>query len=724
MLRLAVPSLLLASAALAQSGSGDWSSFPPPTAGPASKSEARRRVEERLQRAQQAKAQEKAAANPEPVPGVPVASAPAAPAEEARVVETRERYLPGSEPHSPSTIGNKYNAPANHRVTAGNVGVGTLRVPSADLGPTGILRLSLLGEYFSQRDFPVLRAIDVRAAGTFGISYVPLRWLEAYVAYGAASNSNTRSSPRLIQSLGDLSAGAKLARKFATGFHAGVDLRGQSFSGVGNVSRYVFGFTPRALATYDFRERFEKVPLRVSGAFGATFDGTGRLVTSQPLNAAEEFALGIHRYHRLLGGVALEAPLPIATPYFEYNVAYPLGVPNGRLPGPDGVSQPVSRVLPQTIGFGAKITAVRDLTFTAGVDLGLSRRVGLGLPATPPYNLFFGAGFNIDPLQRGGTKVVETIREKAVAQAPEKKTGKVAGTVLDAKTGRPIPGVIVATVGAGLPPVASDLESGRFLTHELPTGPVTLSVQKEGYKPATQKVVLAAGQTMDLELSLEAEPRKAQVDVAVTHGKKPIAALVSFKGPVEQQAVTQANMNEPVQLDLPPGPYAVVATAQGMQPQTRELQVTEGGRFVLTFDLAGLAAEPKKVLVQEPPKRRLVIIQENKLQILQKVNFGTNQANILPSSNALLQQVADVIKENDIKKIRVEGHTDNQGDKAVNRKLSEDRAQSVVSHLIRRGVDPIRLEAKGYGDSRPVAPNITARGRELNRRVEFVIVER
>ena len=68
--------------------------------------------------------------------------------------------------------------------------------------------------------------------------------------------------------------------------------------------------------------------------------------------------------------------------------------------------------------------------------------------------------------------------------------------------------------------------------------------------------------------------------------------------------------------------------------------------------------------------------------------------------------------------------SDNKGNKAKNLKLSQDRAASVADFLEKVGVDRSRLDTAGFGDTRPLAPNMTARGRELNRRVEFIILER
>jgi outer membrane protein OmpA-like peptidoglycan-associated protein len=75
----------------------------------------------------------------------------------------------------------------------------------------------------------------------------------------------------------------------------------------------------------------------------------------------------------------------------------------------------------------------------------------------------------------------------------------------------------------------------------------------------------------------------------------------------------------------------------------------------------------------------------------------------------------------EIKVLRVEGHTDNQGSAVVNRTLSEQRAASVVRWLVQHGIDASRLSSQGFGFDRPIDTNDTPEGRKNNRRVEFHI---
>lgn len=122
--------------------------------------------------------------------------------------------------------------------------------------------------------------------------------------------------------------------------------------------------------------------------------------------------------------------------------------------------------------------------------------------------------------------------------------------------------------------------------------------------------------------------------------------------------------------------------------------------------------------------RQVVILKKDKIEILDKVYFKTGSSRILRKSYKLLNQVAQVLNGHDeIVKIQVEGHTDNRGRDALNKKLSQRRAESVVRYLIKAKVESARLVAVGFGEEKPIAPNNSKKGREQNRRVEFNIIE-
>lgn len=128
------------------------------------------------------------------------------------------------------------------------------------------------------------------------------------------------------------------------------------------------------------------------------------------------------------------------------------------------------------------------------------------------------------------------------------------------------------------------------------------------------------------------------------------------------------------------------------------------------------------------PKRNgcpsLVEIRSGKLVILQPVFFATNKETILTQSYPVLQAVADALRATpELKRLSIEGHTDNRGKVVYNTELSDRRARSVLRWLVEHGVEESRLKAQGYGPARPIADNRTPRGRATNRRVEFIITE-
>lgn len=122
-------------------------------------------------------------------------------------------------------------------------------------------------------------------------------------------------------------------------------------------------------------------------------------------------------------------------------------------------------------------------------------------------------------------------------------------------------------------------------------------------------------------------------------------------------------------------------------------------------------------------EKLLVVITRDRLVIRDKVYFATGKAVVLPQSFTLLTQIGRILQEHpEVERVSIEGHTDSQGKREANLKLSEARARAVAAFLLKTGIATERMTAKGFGPDRPVESNQTARGREANRRVDFVIV--
>lgn len=125
----------------------------------------------------------------------------------------------------------------------------------------------------------------------------------------------------------------------------------------------------------------------------------------------------------------------------------------------------------------------------------------------------------------------------------------------------------------------------------------------------------------------------------------------------------------------------------------------------------------------KPPPR--VVLRDNKIEIMEKIQFEVDKATIKPVSDSLLHDIAEVIKQNpQVSKVSIEGHASAEGPAKHNKTLSEDRAKAVMDHLVKiDGVDGARLSAKGWGIEKPVAANDTEENREKNRRVEFLVTK-
>jgi outer membrane protein OmpA-like peptidoglycan-associated protein len=164
---------------------------------------------------------------------------------------------------------------------------------------------------------------------------------------------------------------------------------------------------------------------------------------------------------------------------------------------------------------------------------------------------------------------------------------------------------------------------------------------------------------------------------------------------------------------LAPGDWLMEVGADGYMSKSRTITV--------------VAAQPQniEIVLHKKPTVSHVTLKANEIAIRGTIHFGTDNATLRPDGEQLLDEVADLLtKHPEIRKIRVEGHTDNRGNAEHNLQLSKARAASVVNYLVKSGIDPSRLESEGYGSTQPLVPNLTPAARAKNRRVAFKILEK
>lgn len=105
------------------------------------------------------------------------------------------------------------------------------------------------------------------------------------------------------------------------------------------------------------------------------------------------------------------------------------------------------------------------------------------------------------------------------------------------------------------------------------------------------------------------------------------------------------------------------------------------------------------------------------------INFDTDKSSISADGKGIVNEIAAALKKNTTLKIAIEGHTDNTGEAAHNKKLSDDRAKAVLSVLTSDGIDKTRLSATGFGAERPLVANDSESNKAKNRRVELVRIK-
>lgn len=222
---------------------------------------------------------------------------------------------------------------------------------------------------------------------------------------------------------------------------------------------------------------------------------------------------------------------------------------------------------------------------------------------------------------------------------------------------------------------------------------------------------------VDIDCPLEALPRTGNIVGMVKDaetGGAVAGTVVRLTDAAGKEATATADGSGAFTFkDLTPGMFVLKSEAQG---------------YMLHVDQADVRANEDNrvnITVNKRPKVAQVKVQGNEIRLSKQIHFETDSAKILGDSNSLMEEIADVMQRTPaVKKVEIQGHTDNTGTREHNQQLSDARASSVKTWLVNAGVDGNRLVAKGYGQDRPLAPNVTGANRAKNRRVQFIIVEK
>jgi outer membrane protein OmpA-like peptidoglycan-associated protein len=167
-------------------------------------------------------------------------------------------------------------------------------------------------------------------------------------------------------------------------------------------------------------------------------------------------------------------------------------------------------------------------------------------------------------------------------------------------------------------------------------------------------------------------------------------------------------------------------------PQTGQylMALPEGSRYGLTVSAAGYLFQSRffdfKDVAATGAVQQDFDLEPLKLgakTVLNNVFFASGSADLLAESQSELNRVADLMKMNTKLKVEIGGHTDSVGTDEANLSLSKRRATNVRDFLLKAAVPEVRLQAQGYGETKPAQPNRAPEGRAQNRRIEFTVLE-
>lgn len=183
----------------------------------------------------------------------------------------------------------------------------------------------------------------------------------------------------------------------------------------------------------------------------------------------------------------------------------------------------------------------------------------------------------------------------------------------------------------------------------------------------------------------------------------------------QQRQVAEQERSQFLSQNLVQTQGALAQARQGLSMTSQQLEQERQARMEAERRAQAALESLRQVAAVREEQRGTVITLSG------EVLFASGESTLLPIAQQRLDQVAQALRDQGVRRLVVEGHTDSRGNPSDNQQLSLARANAVRNHLITRGLDGSMIEAVGMGSSRPLGDNATAEGRANNRRVEIVV---
>jgi OOP family OmpA-OmpF porin len=250
----------------------------------------------------------------------------------------------------------------------------------------------------------------------------------------------------------------------------------------------------------------------------------------------------------------------------------------------------------------------------------------------------------------------------------------------------------------------------------------------------TEDGVVRAQQTSNAEgiYQIKLDPRQSYVMTAKANGYAPLDEQITFTSPTvdylnKKRVPTllyRVNATKPVSTATASSSTSAVTAPSSPTPTTASVarQSAAGSTTAPTSD--NQRAVPPKTLdakvVYTPP---LVVAAVGKTTQLRALQFVQSKTELLPDAQPALEQLLQFMQSQPTAEIELSGHTDNQGDFDQNLALSKQRVDVIKAYLVSNGIAANRITTRGYGPTRPIASNNSETTRQLNRRVEMIVLK-
>jgi len=248
--------------------------------------------------------------------------------------------------------------------------------------------------------------------------------------------------------------------------------------------------------------------------------------------------------------------------------------------------------------------------------------------------------------------------------------------------------------------------------------PASAASEPEASSDAADEPKAAEGNAFELKDSATAKDAHGATDSKIKPSKTEAAmkfiVVDKEKGPIPGIVISLSAAGKTF--------YTEETDAEGYA----EVLVPVGQKYDLVYLSLGKKDVAASVPVSNEPNQNIKLTlrykgyekEKEPRFVLSGVEFDTAKATIRPESFPRLDSVVEYMTHKKSSKIEISGHTDNKGNAKTNKTLSEKRAQACRDYLISKGIDGSRIQAVGFGDERPIAPNTTEEGRQQNRRIE------